>query len=184
MIEPGVDITTRGTGVCGTRFARSLWNLGTGTIKQTLESATLACITPRLSRRPYSRWHRLAPPSAPPSRATSTTSTRVVGENLLYPICGIMMRPTQSYHTRALPADSALWGRLRRKRRRSPGLPDVPTFQEAGIKGLVISQWMGVFVPAGTPAAIVVRPTTSLSYANTSTGCRSGPEEEYRADGL
>jgi tripartite-type tricarboxylate transporter receptor subunit TctC len=41
--------------------------------------------------------------------------------------------------------------------RRSPGLPDIPTFQEAGIKGLVISQWMGVFVPAGTPAAIVDR---------------------------
>ena len=34
------------------------------------------------------------------------------------------------------------------------GLPGVPTFQEAGVKGLVISQWMGVFVPAGTPAAI------------------------------
>jgi tripartite-type tricarboxylate transporter receptor subunit TctC len=41
--------------------------------------------------------------------------------------------------------------------RRSPGLPDIPTFQEAGIKGLVINQWMGVFVPAGTPAAIVDR---------------------------
>jgi tripartite-type tricarboxylate transporter receptor subunit TctC len=40
---------------------------------------------------------------------------------------------------------------------RSPGLPDVPTFQEAGFKGLVISQWIGVFVPARTPAAIVDR---------------------------
>jgi hypothetical protein len=51
--------------------------------------------------------------------------------NLLYPRRGIMLRLTQSYHTRALPADSALWGRLRRKRRRSPGLPEVPTFQKA-----------------------------------------------------
>jgi hypothetical protein len=34
------------------------------TIKQTLESATRACIIPRLSRRPYSRWHGLAPPGA------------------------------------------------------------------------------------------------------------------------
>jgi tripartite-type tricarboxylate transporter receptor subunit TctC len=40
---------------------------------------------------------------------------------------------------------------------RSPGLPDIPTFQEAGIKGLVINQWIGVFVPTGTPAAIVDR---------------------------
>ena len=37
---------------------------------------------------------------------------------------------------------------------RSPTLPDVPTYQEAGIKGLVLDQWVGVFVPAGTPPAI------------------------------
>jgi len=30
--------------------------------------------------------------------------------------------------------------------RRSPGLPDIPTFQEAGVNGLVIDQWIGVFV--------------------------------------
>jgi tripartite-type tricarboxylate transporter receptor subunit TctC len=40
---------------------------------------------------------------------------------------------------------------------RSPSLPDVPTYQEAGISGLVLDQWLGVFVPAGTPAAIVAR---------------------------
>jgi tripartite-type tricarboxylate transporter receptor subunit TctC len=40
---------------------------------------------------------------------------------------------------------------------RSPSLPDVPTYQEAGIKGLVLAQWLGVFVPAGTPGAIVER---------------------------
>jgi len=32
--------------------------------------------------------------------------------------------------------------------KRSPSLPDVPTYQEAGIKGLVLDQWVGVFVPA------------------------------------
>ena len=41
--------------------------------------------------------------------------------------------------------------------RRSPGLPDIPTFQEAGINGMVFDNWVGVFVPAGTPAAIVDR---------------------------
>ena len=39
---------------------------------------------------------------------------------------------------------------------RSPGLPDVPTFQEAGVEGLVLEVWQGIFVPAGTPPAIVV----------------------------
>jgi tripartite-type tricarboxylate transporter receptor subunit TctC len=41
--------------------------------------------------------------------------------------------------------------------RRSPRLPDIPTFQDAGINGMVFDQWIGVFVPAGTPAAIVDR---------------------------
>jgi len=39
-------------------------------------------------------------------------------------------------------------------RQRSPSLPDVPTFEEAGFKGLVLDQWLGVFAPAGTPSAI------------------------------
>ena len=50
---------------------------------------------------------------------------------------------------------------------RSPGLPDVPTFQEAGFKGLVISQWMGVFVPARTPVAIVDRLNGEIGKALT-----------------
>jgi tripartite-type tricarboxylate transporter receptor subunit TctC len=40
---------------------------------------------------------------------------------------------------------------------RSQSLPDIPTFQESGVKGLVLDQWLGVFVPAGTPGPIVAR---------------------------
>jgi tripartite-type tricarboxylate transporter receptor subunit TctC len=40
---------------------------------------------------------------------------------------------------------------------RSPSLPDVPTYQQAGLKELVLDQWLGVFVPAGTPPAIAAR---------------------------
>jgi tripartite-type tricarboxylate transporter receptor subunit TctC len=40
---------------------------------------------------------------------------------------------------------------------RSTSLPDIPTFQEAGIKGLVLDQWVGVFAPAKTPSAITSR---------------------------
>ena len=40
---------------------------------------------------------------------------------------------------------------------RSPSLPDVPTYREAGYSELVIEQWLGVFVPAGTNASIVAR---------------------------
>jgi tripartite-type tricarboxylate transporter receptor subunit TctC len=48
---------------------------------------------------------------------------------------------------------------------RSASLPDVPTFAEAGIEGLVYEQWIGVVVPAGTPAAIVARLNTEIDKA-------------------
>jgi tripartite-type tricarboxylate transporter receptor subunit TctC len=48
---------------------------------------------------------------------------------------------------------------------RSPSLSDVPTYQEAGVKGLVLDQWLGVFVPAGTPAAIITRLNTEMNRA-------------------
>jgi tripartite-type tricarboxylate transporter receptor subunit TctC len=48
---------------------------------------------------------------------------------------------------------------------RSPSLPDVPTYQEAGIKGLVLAQWLGVFVPAGTPAPIIERLNAEINKA-------------------
>ena len=49
--------------------------------------------------------------------------------------------------------------------KRSPSLPDVPTYQEAGIKGLVLDQWLGVFVPIGTPPVIVTRLNTEINKA-------------------
>jgi tripartite-type tricarboxylate transporter receptor subunit TctC len=48
---------------------------------------------------------------------------------------------------------------------RSQSLPDVPTYQEAGIKGLVLDQWLGVFVPTGTPQAIVARLNSEVGKA-------------------
>mgnify|MGYP006276569269 FL=1 len=41
--------------------------------------------------------------------------------------------------------------------KRSALLPDVPTLDEAGLKGYDIVGWNGLFVPAGTPNAIVSR---------------------------
>ena len=36
-------------------------------------------------------------------------------------------------------------------------LPDVPTLEEAGLKGFDIGTWFGVLAPAATPAEIVAR---------------------------
>ena len=39
--------------------------------------------------------------------------------------------------------------------KRSPLLPDVPTLKEAGVDGVDVQQWYGIFAPAKTPKAVV-----------------------------
>jgi tripartite-type tricarboxylate transporter receptor subunit TctC len=41
--------------------------------------------------------------------------------------------------------------------RRNPLLPDVPTIDEAGVKGYDMGYWFAAYVPAGTPAPVVAR---------------------------
>ncbi|MCX7229987.1 MAG: tripartite tricarboxylate transporter substrate binding protein [Burkholderiales bacterium] len=41
--------------------------------------------------------------------------------------------------------------------RRSSGLPQLPTFVEAGVAGYEIDSWQGFFVPAGSPQAAIDR---------------------------
>ncbi len=40
-------------------------------------------------------------------------------------------------------------------KRRATSLPDVPTFEEAGVAGFGVESWFALFAPAGTPPAIV-----------------------------
>jgi tripartite-type tricarboxylate transporter receptor subunit TctC len=46
--------------------------------------------------------------------------------------------------------------------KRSSALPDVPTLDEAGLKGFNIGTWFGVLAPAATPKEIVVRLNTEM----------------------
>ena len=39
--------------------------------------------------------------------------------------------------------------------KRSPLFPDIPTFAEAGLQGLVAVNWWGAFLPGGTPQPVV-----------------------------
>jgi tripartite-type tricarboxylate transporter receptor subunit TctC len=47
--------------------------------------------------------------------------------------------------------------------KRSPQLPDVPTVNESGVPGYVVTLWFGLFAPAGTPRDIVVRLNTETA---------------------
>ncbi len=60
----------------------------------------------------------------------------------------------------ALPVSQHIkTGRLRAlgitSAKRSPMSPEIPTFAEVGMNGLVAVNWWGVFLPTGTPKAIV-----------------------------
>jgi tripartite-type tricarboxylate transporter receptor subunit TctC len=41
--------------------------------------------------------------------------------------------------------------------KRDPQLPEVPTMKEAGVEGVEVAVWYGLFAPAGTPREIVQR---------------------------
>ncbi|WP_240467062.1 tripartite tricarboxylate transporter substrate binding protein [Comamonas sp. lk] len=47
--------------------------------------------------------------------------------------------------------------------KRSPALPDVPTLDEAGLKGFNLGTWFGVLAPAGTPKDVVTKLNTEMA---------------------
>ena len=49
--------------------------------------------------------------------------------------------------------------------RRLPGLPDVPTLDESGFKGMIASNWFGMAAPAGTNPSTVARIAEALQAA-------------------
>ena len=49
--------------------------------------------------------------------------------------------------------------------KRTKQLPDVPTIAESGVPGYEMSPWIGMFVPAGTPRAVIERLSTEMNKA-------------------
>jgi len=49
--------------------------------------------------------------------------------------------------------------------KRNPALPDVPTVDEAGVKGYDMIVWYGAIVPKGTPASAINRLNTDINKA-------------------
>lgn len=81
----------------------------------------------------------------------------VAGEPLIG--CGAISGPLaqiKAGRLRALAVSSA---------KRVPSLPDVPTLAEAGFPGIEDYTWIGIFLPAGTPAAIVQKLNDAVNRA-------------------
>jgi tripartite-type tricarboxylate transporter receptor subunit TctC len=47
--------------------------------------------------------------------------------------------------------------------KRSPLLPDVPTLKEAGVEGVEVQQWYGLFAPAKTPKPVIDKINAALN---------------------
>jgi len=66
-----------------------------------------------------------------------------------------------AFDTMAAAAPHVRSGKLRAlavsSKGRQPAFPDVPTAEEAGLPGYVVTTWYGVFAPGTTPAPIVTR---------------------------
>ncbi len=84
----------------------------------------------------------------------------------LAPVVG----PLKSGKLRALAVTSA---------KRSGAFPDVPTMEEAGLKGFDSSSWFELVGPAGLPAEVVAR----LSQALLKAGEDKNLQEQYRQTG-
>ncbi len=59
---------------------------------------------------------------------------------------------------------------------RDPVMPEVPTATEAGVPGFVSEGWLGVFVPAGTPAPVVATLADAIKRATAT------PDFQQRAE--
>lgn len=75
---------------------------------------------------------------------------------------------------------------------RSTLFPDIPTFAEGGVPGLVAENWWGVFVPAGTPKAVIDNyhaavvkvmgdPEVKEKFAGLGVQARISTQDEFRA---
>ena len=57
---------------------------------------------------------------------------------------------------------------------RLPAWPDIPTMLEAGVSGVEMTQWYGLFAPARTPATVVRKLITALYRVLQTLGCAPG----------
>jgi len=83
-----------------------------------------------------------------PYRGTGPAVTDLLSGNVDMLVAGTeaLMQHVKSGKLHALAVTTA---------KRSSSMPDVPTMEEAGIKGYEVSPWFAVFMPASTPPAIV-----------------------------
>jgi tripartite-type tricarboxylate transporter receptor subunit TctC len=78
-----------------------------------------------------------------------------------------------TFTSMATAAPYAKSGRLRilgvTSAKRLPAFPDVPTFDESGVPGMIVEHWWGVMAPAGVPKPIIEKLHAAIVKAMNST---------------
>jgi tripartite-type tricarboxylate transporter receptor subunit TctC len=90
-----------------------------------------------------------------PYKGASPAITDLLGGHILMAALSIAsgMPHIQGGKVRGLAVTSA---------QRSPALPDVPTVAESGFPGFEANGWLGIFVPNGTPPAVIAKLNTEI----------------------
>ena len=93
-----------------------------------------------------------------PYKGNGASITDLIGGQVAMCLCTLpsVIAHARSGRLRALAVTTA---------RRSAAAPDIPTLNEAGVKGYEMGQWYGLLAPAGTPAAIVERLNLDVNKA-------------------
>ena len=82
-----------------------------------------------------------------------------------------MLAHIQSGKVKALAVASA---------KRNARLPNVPTFAEAGIKGVEMGAWYGIYMPASTPKAVQDRVHQEVNKLMATAGNARAPGDDRR----
>ena len=107
-----------------------------------------------------------------PYKGSAPAVTDLIGGqvHLLIDVAAVSQQHVKSGKLKALAVTSA---------RRNAGFPDLPTFDEAGLKGFQAIGWQGILLPAGAPKEAIAK----LADAIQKTMADAGVREKFQAVG-
>ncbi len=95
-----------------------------------------------------------------PYKGTGPAITDLIGGQVDL-LCDQTTNTTAPIQSRKVKA----YGVTTAKRLAAPGLKDLPTLQEAGLKGFEVTVWHGLYAPRGTPPDVLKKINTALKAA-------------------
>ena len=107
-----------------------------------------------------------------PYKGSAPAVTDLIGGqvHLLIDVAAVSQQHVKSGKLKALAVTSA---------RRNAGFPDLPTFDESGLKGFQATGWQGILLPAGAPKEVIAK----LADAIQKTMSDASVREKFQAVG-